>query len=151
MRTLAISVCALGFAIAGAAAPATDCPSVRDVKLLPFYSEYGRDLAYDRLRSDNGCEYVLRKTLTSRAPSRDIRESPFGPVNYVLGDTAFFILAEKYDVQLEDTLDPAAKAEWKEMGVFAYFSYVSDYANRKKAAAALIERVEAIKKARAKP
>lgn len=62
----------------------------------------------------------------------DPRSAPIWE-HYKVGDTAVFLLVDiaGNDELLEEMLPPPYRKEWKTNGIYAYFNYVSEPANRR--------------------
>jgi hypothetical protein len=112
------------------------CPTVADVKTMPFYDETGHDAAYDRFVFATDCDDVLTKTLTSLRPMADPRCPNYS--GFVEADAALFMLAKKHAIEIPDLMPDRERANWKAQGVYAYFSYVEDPKRRAKANARLL-------------
>jgi hypothetical protein len=112
------------------------CPTVADVKTMPFYGETGHDAAYDRFVFTNDCDHVLIETLTSVRPMADPQCPHYG--GFVEADAALFMLATKLGIDLPELMPDSERANWKAQGVYAYFSYVEDPKRRAKANARML-------------
>jgi len=110
------------------------CSRLSEIKKIPHRDPKDSDPIFDAILS-KGNEAVpcLVDKLTDTTLMDDPREAP--PYqDFRVGDTAFFILAKltKRDGQLRELLPPQYEKRWKTEGVYAYFSYVENAANRKK-------------------
>jgi len=118
----------------------TACPTLRDIKTMPFTEETGVDAAYDRFRYSTDCDHVLIRGLKSVRLMPDPRCPNYG--GFVEADAALFLLAEKHDIDLPDVMPDSERAYWKEQGVYAYFAYVEGPKRRAEANARLLALIE---------
>lgn len=109
---------------------------------MPFRFEYGIDPAYDRLRSDDACEYILVESLDDVSKMPDPRQAPIYE-GFVVGDAALFMLLERRGLEFESVLPSDVSLKLETQGVCAYFSYVDTPAGRKSVIAKVKEIIRA--------
>ena len=105
------------------------CPSVAEIKTMPFHDERGVDAAYDRLRFDAACEAVLIEALDNTQKMPDPRQMPTD-ARFAVSDAALFILMERRSLEIEQVLPDDVAARLKDRGIYAYFDYVARPAGR---------------------
>jgi hypothetical protein len=122
-------------------ADSSACDALLAIERLPFRAGYEDVLCQVGLRDSEELQACLVQNITNVESIDDPREAPVVRT-YVKGDTAFMLLAMKYDWRIEDFLDEEARANWSEAGVYAYFDYVADPDNRARVASKASERVD---------
>lgn len=120
------------------------CPAVSDIRTMPLRSDWGVDAAYDRFRKGSDCDQVPIEALTSVKLMTDPRCPSYG--GFVEADAAFFVLVEKYGLDFEDVLPKSEGANWKEQGIYAYFTYVEESGRRAKLNGRLLALIDKAKK-----
>ncbi|MDM7923395.1 MAG: hypothetical protein QUS14_13945 [Pyrinomonadaceae bacterium] len=120
------------------ASPEELCSRLGEIKKLPYRDPNDTDPIYEALiaKGDKAVECLVAK-IPDATLMPDPREAPKWE-QYVIGDTAVFILLDILQEQdpgaeklLIEMLPPAFQTEWKTNGIYAYFNYVSEPANRK--------------------
>lgn len=136
------------------ASPEALCERLADIKVIPHKDPNDTDPIYEALIAKGKDAYpCLLNKITDNTKMPDPRGAPIWQ-NYAVGDTAVFILVNSVsagDWQLEEKLliemlPPASREEWKTNGVYAYFNYVSEQANRKELQRWWKKRLDANKK-----
>lgn len=126
LRLIAVSLL-LFLMVTAHAARADDCPSIDAIQFTPFHDEFGEDEAYDRLRADPKCEYVLWAALPSNELAHNFDGCCTPPGIITKGDVATFVLSSIYGISLEKVLPDSEQQSWKEQGVWAYYTYVEHH------------------------
>lgn len=108
------------------------CAGVRDIRYLPVKAgQTGLDAAYDALwqRRDaaNAC---LVELVASDERMTDPRDEPTKSGNFRVGDLAFFLLLDFYDVPLESFVPAAVASNYTSDGVTAYFDWIAQPGSR---------------------
>ena len=111
------------------------CDKVLEIKELPFKDESKDPVYKEIIESGNKClPYLIEKIddLTKiNDPEGKILKIP-NIRSIVLGDICFFIALDITKYRPEDFLDKKSKKAFETRGIYAYFDYVEDLANRKK-------------------
>lgn len=127
--------------IGGCAYDATaDCEHLVTIDRLPMKVSYGELLESKGIDDSKGLRTCLVASIVSTVPTNDPRGAPLVR-SYAEGDNAFFLLALKYDWQIEEFLDGEHRSKWGDEGIYAYFQYVSNQANRESLAEAVRSRL----------
>ncbi len=105
------------------------CPEVESIRTMPFREERGIDVAYDRLRFDDACQFVLIRSLDNVKKMADPRQMP-PDERFVVSDAALFILLDRRGLAVEAVVPEDVAARMKSQGIYAYFDYVATPAGR---------------------
>lgn len=102
------------------------------VKDLPFKStDANIDLAYSELMKRGlSVGEELANQISNTKPSVDPRKAPYITANYVLGDTAVFILADILGCTEESFVPSQVASNMQTSGIAAYFEYVQTPSGR---------------------
>lgn len=112
--------------------PESLCKRLHELKRMPFEEEKSGDPVYDGLLASGRAAIPgLVDKITDTTIMADPRESPHVH-GFMVGDAAVFMLHDITREPLESILPAAVAEEWKTEGVYAYFSYVENFKNRKK-------------------
>jgi hypothetical protein len=110
------------------------CNRIPEIKIFPMKGERGEDVTYDAFMDANKTVVpclIEKVTDTTKIP--DPRQEPgFPDIEITIGDIAFFLLVDITKIQFTDVLPPDVRKEYKEDGVYAYFKFVKNPANREK-------------------
>ena len=108
------------------------CGRVAEIKSMPFKDERVNDPAYNALL-DAGEQVLpcLIDKVADTTPMRDPRGIP-GPTDTRVGDVAFFVFMDVAKLDFESMMPPEVKSVFKEEGVYAYHTFVSEQGNRKR-------------------
>jgi hypothetical protein len=118
------------------------CSRLASIRQVPFHSgDAVVDATYLEVMSlaKHRREAALLRCVVDTTPMEDPRKAPPHP-GFVVGDAAVILLSESTGIPFENALPPEVFARWSERGVYAYFEYVGDPANR----AVLAERWRAL-------
>ena len=120
----------------------SDCNRLVRIQHIPMKATYTEILASVSVQDSNVLDTCIAAYIVNDEPVKDPSEAP--PVStYVLGDTAFFLLASKYEWNIPDFLDESAQKDWQDQGIYAYFTYVSLAENRRKLSELVSARLDA--------
>jgi hypothetical protein len=110
------------------------CNRIPEIKILPMKGERGEDATYDAFMDGNKAVVpCLIEKVTDTTKTPDPRQEPgFPDIEITIGDIAFFLLVDITKIQFTDVLPPDVRKEYKEDGVYAYFKFVKNPANRAK-------------------
>lgn len=116
------------------------CNRLISIDTLPTKDPAVTDPIYESLIA-KGDEAIscLVENISDRTPMPDPRYSVPHWQHFVVGDAAVFILLDilsrgdhsEWKRMMIESLPPKSAEEWKTNGVYAYFNYVSEPANRK--------------------
>jgi hypothetical protein len=114
--------------------PSALCNRIPEIKILPMKGEKGEDATYDDfMKAGDSVVPCLIERVTDTTKMRDPRQEPgFPGIEITIGDIAFFLLIDITKIQFTDVLPPDVRKEYKEDGVYAYFKFVKNPANREK-------------------
>lgn len=113
------------------------CEQVRQIKVLPFKGDQGRDKTYDSLvAAGDAVVPCLIDKVTDATPMQDPRETlKFAETK--VGDVAYFVLIDITHIDFAAPFPTKIKEDYKSEGVYAYFRFVEKPSNRKKLQQAL--------------
>jgi len=108
------------------------CTRVSQIKVLPFKGESGVDANYDAIiNAGKTAMPCLIRTITDTTPMRDPRSEPgYAGIHIRVGDIAYFVLCDIAKTDFVLLLPARVQKQWKESGVWAYFSFVQRKTNR---------------------
>jgi len=104
------------------------------MKVFPIKGDKGEDPIYDAF-IDSGDAVVpcLIEKVTDATKIRDPRQEPsFPDIEIRTGDIAYFLLVDITKLHFTELLPDEVKQKYKEVGVYAYFKFVENPANRKR-------------------
>lgn len=118
----------------GVAAPGPEasevCKRLNSIKHMPFQNEHVDDEVYNQVvAKGQAIVPCLVEQLTNGTKMADPRSEPT-VADFRVGDLAFFLLLRITNVPFEQMLPNSVKDKLKEEGVYAYFKYSEDPANR---------------------
>ena len=106
------------------------CDQVMRIKVLPMKGEAVEDEAYNELRSKRSEVLTcLVEKVSDVTPMPDPRKAPRYS-NVTVGDVAVFLLSDFTCASIEDILPEPVKLKYEEHGIYAYFEFVENPANR---------------------
>jgi hypothetical protein len=120
------------------ATPEELCSRLGEIRKLPYRDPNDTDPIYEALmaKGEKAVDCLVAK-IPDATLMPDPREAPTWQ-HYAIGDTAVFVLIRilqeedpKREELLVEMLPPTFQKEWKTNGIYAYFNYVSEPANRK--------------------
>jgi len=116
------------------------CARLISVDTLPTWEPEITDPIYEGLiaKGDDAIPCLIEK-ISDTTPMPDPRYSVPHWQNFVVGDTAVFILLDIqskrdwsiWERLMNENLPQKYKEEWKTNGIYTYFNYVSELKNRK--------------------
>ena len=112
-------------------APSDICGKLAQVKRIPFKDERVEDKTYNEIvQLGESVVPSLIECLTDLTKMREPRSAPSYD-DFRVGDLAFFLLLDITKVPFEQMLPKSVRAQLPSQGVYAYFEYVENPANRK--------------------
>jgi hypothetical protein len=113
---------------------ATLCNRLPEIKVMPIKSERGEDPIYDAfMRAGNSAVPCLIDRVVDVNPMPDPRSEPgYADVEFKVGDLAYFLVIDITKLDFTELLPSKVRKEYESDGVYAYFKFVRNPANRRK-------------------
>jgi hypothetical protein len=114
--------------------PSSLCNRIPEIKVMPVKGERGEDPVYDAfIDAGDGVVPCLIERVTDATEIRDPRPEPgFADIQVKIGDIAYFLLVDITKLHFTELLPREIQQEYKDVGVYAYFDFVRQPANREK-------------------
>ena len=110
------------------------CKRISEIKIVPVKGDPGEDRVFDEFM-DAG-EAVVPCLIKKVVDSTKVHGCPICPgyagIEQRIGDVAFFLLLHLKDVNANQFLPDSLQKEYKAQGIYTYFKYVQQPANRRR-------------------
>jgi hypothetical protein len=114
--------------------PSLLCSRISEIKVLPIKGERGEDPTYDAfMNAGDAVVPCLIRRVTDETKIRDPRQEPgFPDIEIRVADVAYFLLVDITRLSFAELLPDEVRRKFKAEGVYAYFEFVKEPANRKR-------------------
>lgn len=116
----------------GAPSSSGICADLGKIGEVPLKTDWPiEDKYYISLRAQStNAKHCLIEQITNETPMKDPRSEPTKVEGFVVGDLAFFLLADFGFVDFNEVLPDDVQAKLPDRGVLAYFNWVKASGNR---------------------
>jgi len=114
--------------------PSELCNRISDIKSFPMKGERGEDAIYDAfMDAGDAVSPCLIDKVTDSTVMNDPRSEPGYPdVEIRVGDIAYFLVVDITKLSFTEPFPQSVQRDYKREGVYAYFKFVKDPANRQR-------------------